>query len=111
MVFRMPKVPKKPNKRRKKTSAKQLPEPKSMTVQEIQYQRFIQATSIREQIKANVGDIFTDIPQFETHLSAWASTGRDLTGKCEIPRIGKEMEWRFHSDIKKYPEVWFREIV
>jgi len=106
----MGKVPKKPNKRRKKDKSSSVPVSSASNPNDEAYQRFLQANAIRKQIKDNVGDIFPDIPRFETSLSEWASTGISKHGTCEVPRLQRVMEWQFHSDIRKYPEVWFRDI-
>ena len=105
----MPFVPKKPNRRRHKKTKTQTNTPNGMG-QEDSYQRFLQASAIREQIRKNLGDIFDEIKMFDTSLSKWTATGKESQGKCEIPTLNKEMEWRLHSDIRKYPEVWFRDI-
>lgn len=104
----MPIVPKKPNKRRKKKTTNPNKNTNPDLHVDLGYQRFLQANAIREQIRKNIGDIFDDLTQFESSLTLWTSTGKDAQGKCEIPRLQKEMEWRFHSNIMKYPEVWFR---
>jgi hypothetical protein len=109
----MGKVPKKPNKRKTK-KPKAIPSAHrdlETSQNNIGFQRFLQANALRKQIKDNLGDIFSEISPFEDHLSKWASTGRDLQGSCEIPRLEKIMEWRLHSNISKYPEVWFKELV
>lgn len=103
----MGKVPKKPNKRRntKKSSSTET----QVNVGDIGYKRILQANAIREQIRKNLGDIFNEISSFELTLASWASTGKSAQGKCEIPSLEKELEWRLHSDILKYPEVWVRD--
>jgi hypothetical protein len=105
----MGKVPKKPNKRRskKKVNSSNL---KPLSSSEDGYQRFLQANAIRKQIKDNLGDIFSEISPFEISLSEWTSKGIDKHGTCEVSRLGKIMEWKLHSDVNKYPEVWFRDI-
>lgn len=102
-------VPKKPNKRRSnkvKSVANPSAEPSST---DIAYQRFIQAQSLRGQIKDKMGDVFEEIKEFDESLSLWTSTGKDLNGRCSIQSMGKVLEWAFHSDIKRYPELWLRE--
>lgn len=106
----MGKIPRKPKKRRSKKKTSHVSTiPPSDTNNEA-YQRFLQANAIRKQIKDNIGDIFPEIPRFEISLSEWASTGIHKHGTCEVPRLQRVMEWQFHSDIRKYPEVWFRDI-
>lgn len=100
-------VPKKPRKHPKKkgnTGSTNV----ATEVEDLSYQRFLQANSILKQIKDNIGDILGTIPSFETSLSVWVKTGKDLRGSCEIESMDKYLHWAFHSDIRKYPEVWLR---
>lgn len=101
----MGRVLKKPTKRKEKTQRVNL-----RTDEEVGFQRFLQANAIRKQIKDSVGDILNEIPLFEASLSRWTSTGKEMRSSCEIVRRGKQMEWAFHSDIRMYPEVWFRDL-
>lgn len=104
----MGKVPNKPNKRRpKKKGDSSILKPSNST--DDGYQRFLQANAIRKQIRDNLGDIFSEISPFERSLSAWTNVGMNKQGACEVPSLGKTMEWRFHLEIHKYPEVWFRD--
>jgi len=106
----MGKVPKKPNKRRsKKKDTSSMTKPSNPPIDE-GYQRFLQASALRKQIEDKLGDIFSEISPFERSLSEWASTGMNKHGTCEVPRLQKIMEWQFHSNINKYPEVWFRDL-
>lgn len=108
----MRKVPNKPNKRRskKQENTPSVPVRSSVDSNDEAYQRFLQANAIRKQIKDNVGDIFSEIPRFELSLTDWVSTGIRKHGTCEVPRLQRVMEWLFHPDIRKYPEVWFRDL-
>lgn len=106
----MGKVPKKPNKRRGRKKTKSQASIKPNVSSDHDYQRFLQASAIRTQIKNNLGDIFTEISPFEESLSNWASSGIECSGTCEIPRLQIMIKWRFHSEITKYPEVWLSDL-
>lgn len=106
----MGKVPKKPNKRRTKKKRSSSDTNASNSHSNDGYQRFLQASALRKQIQDKLGDIFSEISPFEISLSEWTTTGLNKNGTCEVSRLQKIMEWKFHSNINKYPEVWFRDL-
>lgn len=83
------------------------PPPRPNTDQ-YRFDRMFQAEAIRKQIQDNVGNIFHEIPDFEKDLREWVVTSEPKEGTCWVPMAGRTMEWKLHSDIRKYPQVWFR---
>ena len=100
----------KPNKRRKPAKISKEPSERDVINMENQkkLERVNQAVTIRQRIVEKAGDILHEISQFEKDMSTWVLSGEDISGSGRIASASRNIEWNFHSDITKFPEVWIR---
>jgi len=71
-----------------------------------QADRMTQLLAIRKQITERIGNIYHEIPAFELDGSAWVRDGKAREGSKVLSVVPKRFVWKFHEDIRKYPEVF-----
>jgi hypothetical protein len=98
----------------KKKSKKNVREPKKppqksqREMEELKLQRMNQAVALKVNIERNLGNVEKEFAILYEDLDKWILEGIEIKNSAFHPILEKNVEWAFHSDIKKYPEIWIR---
>jgi hypothetical protein len=103
----MPRVKQQKIKRKHRDKSK--PPVDLLTPEQKVSKRREQAEALKQQLAEKVGlPIFKEIKEFILALETWVITGEETEGTCWIPAILRDLEWKFHPIVERYPEIWLR---
>ena len=94
--------------RRNQDRKKSAPSQEEIAIREIREmgERMTQFITLRKRIEDRMGNIFHEIPDFESDGHAWVKDGKARCGSSRLKVVSRVFEWRFHERLSQFPEVF-----
>lgn len=99
------------NKKKSKRGGKKekaVPKMSEREMEMLKLARLEQASVLKTRLSTNLGDAMGETKIILTQLDEWVTKGEEISGSELLPSLSRKLEWKFHSKIEKYPEVWVR---